>query len=377
MRRFSNSMAGVKNSRGMSLVELMVGVAIGLIGLLVIFRTVAIWDSHTRSTTAGGDSDTAGMLAMFNIERDIRQAGLGIGTADAAAMNCDASATDSTGRTFSFALRPVLITPGSSGAPDRISVLYGNSSFYVSTEAFTASTATTKRLKRRNGFKPGDLAVVFGSGSCSLIEVTDDTNADGATIVHQSGAYTSFYAVEGSDPNSATARFNTQAGTGTTFTAGSIFNLGPSPRYNIWQITGAGAAQTLTQTDLIHNAGPFGVAEGVVDLKAQYGVDTDGNGRITDTSPDEWTTTDPTDWTRVRAIRVALLVRSKQFEKSIDPESGNAAPVTPNAPTWSGGTFTMSNLDGGTDLGGPNDWHYYRYRVYEKVIPLRNVIWGQ
>jgi type IV pilus assembly protein PilW len=54
-------------ARGMSLVELMVGVAIGLIGLLVIFKTVAIWDSHTRTTTSGGDADTAGTLALFNL----------------------------------------------------------------------------------------------------------------------------------------------------------------------------------------------------------------------------------------------------------------------------------------------------------------------
>jgi len=24
----------------------------------------------------------------------------------------------------------------------------------------------------------------------------------------------------------------------------------------------------------------------------------------------------------------------------------------------------------------PNNWRYYRYRVYERVIPLRNMIWG-
>jgi type IV pilus assembly protein PilW len=38
-------------------------------------------------------------------------------------------------------------------------------------------------------------------------------------------------------------------------------------------------------------------------------------------------------------------------------------------------------VDGTSDSYGatdavPNNWRFYRYRVYEKVIPLRNMIWG-
>ena len=41
----------------------------------------------------------------------------------------------------------------------------------------------------------------------------------------------------------------------------------------------------------------------------------------------------------------------------------------------------MTNVDGTADGFGdanpdPNNWRYYRYRVYERVIPLRNVLWG-
>jgi type IV pilus assembly protein PilW len=38
----------------------------------------------------------------------------------------------------------------------------------------------------------------------------------------------------------------------------------------------------------------------------------------------------------------------------------------------------MTNLDGTADStpGNANDWRRYRYRVYETVIPLRNVVWG-
>jgi len=73
----------------------------------------------------------------------------------------------------------------------------------------------------------------------------------------------------------------------------------------------------------------------------------------------------------VRAIRVALLARSRQFERN---------PVTTTAPVWARGAFVMTNLDGSAQATSPanpaDNWRNYRYRVYEKVIPLRNMIWG-
>ena len=41
----------------------------------------------------------------------------------------------------------------------------------------------------------------------------------------------------------------------------------------------------------------------------------------------------------------------------------------------------MRNVDGTPDPSetpnaDPNNWRYYRYRVYERVIPLRNMLWG-
>lgn len=45
----------------------------------------------------------------------------------------------------------------------------------------------------------------------------------------------------------------------------------------------------------------------------------------------------------------------------------------------------MRNVDGtddskpvdGTGKPTPNNWRSYRYRVYETVVPLRNLVWGQ
>ena len=372
--------------RGMSLIEVLVGLAIGVVGLLAISQVVSVWDRRTQTSTSGGDAQISGTLAIFNIERDLKHAGFGFATADVTTMGCAVQASDvSPARVFSFAMSPVEIVPGVGGAPDAINVLHGNSSFFVSSQAFTASTGTTKRLARRNGFKPGDLAIVASSGAasaasanCALIEITDDSDPDGYTIAHTTAAYTPSILYGAA---SAVPRFNPAAASAPAFTSGVMFDLGPRPlpQRNTWSVANF---HTLVRRDLIFGAAAQEIAEGVINLKAQYGVDADGNGQITDA---EWVAdpiaNPPTDWTRVLAIRVAVLVRSRQFERSGDAAASGTAATTVAAPTWVGGTFLMTNVDGTADSFSattvdPNNWRYYRYRVYERVIPLRNMIWA-
>ena len=373
-----------RRSSGLSIVEVLVGVAIGLIGIVAIFQAIAVWSKHTATTSSGADAQVAGTLALFNIERDIKQAGHGFGRATMQDMGCNVAATDTNGgRVFAFPMSPVTITVGAGGAPDTISVLYGDSSFYAEQGSFTDSSVSTKKLVRRGGFKPGDLAVVAvnpgasaATSNCQLIQITDDTNVDGYTVAHTMSAYTSYYAA--SSPASA-SRFNNTTPPGSV--QGTIYNLGPDARLNVWSIQNA---HTLVRADTIFNTPPMPIGDGVINLKAEYGVDNDGNGTIT---PDEWQSAVPTDWQRVLAIRVAVLVRSRQFERGDPTAASGVFAVTPTAanPYYFGDPvghkFLMTNVDGSADSFGdtnvdPNNWRYYRYRVYERVIPLRNMLWG-
>ena len=281
-------------SHGLSLVEILVGVAIGLIGTVAIFQAVAVWSKHTATTTSGGDAQVAGTLALFNIERDVKQAGHGFGRAGTPVMGCNVAATDTTpARAFNFPLQAVAIAASAGGAPDTVNILYGNSSFYVEEGAFTDATATTKKLVRRGGFKQGDLAVIAvnpgasaAGATCQLIQVTDDTNADGYTIAHTNTPFVSFYGAASSP--AVASRFNTAVAPGAV--AGTIYNLGPDPRLDVWSIQNN---RFLTRTDVIHATAPMQIAEGVINLKAEYGVDADSNGTI---SPGEWQTAAPADW---------------------------------------------------------------------------------
>jgi len=368
-----------KRLAGFSLIELLVGIAISMIGLLVMYKTVTLWDARTRATIAGGDAQVAGTLAAFEIERDIKLAGMGFGKASAADMGCTVNGTDgATATALSFALMPVqIIDNDAAGLPDELRVLYGNSPFSPNLAKFTLSTGSTKKMVNRNGFKTGDLAVVTddsggaaGSSNCALVQITDDTVADNLTLKHEAASYANYYASAASD-----ARYNAPPAT-VAFTGGNMYSLGPDPRRNVWTVVG----DSLHSVDTLHGT-TADYAEGVVDMKVFYGYDYNGDKQITD---NEWTKTPPAnaDWRNLLAVRVSLLLRSRNFEK---PGAGSDAQIyaAPNPQYRAASNIVassvMSNVDGTIDnnvVGSPNNWRYYRYRVYEKVIPLRNMLWG-
>ncbi len=373
--------AAQRRQHGFSLIEILVGMAIGLIGIVVIFQMLTNWDSSRRTTSAGSDAQISGSIGLFTLEREFKVAGTGFGTVTALnvsvapLLNCAVSAYDQRLSTpaFTFPLLPISITPNSTiGGPVTITTLYGNSDFLGSGITFKSSTATTKQLINRSGFQLGDVVIATPLETaaapiqCAMFEVTNNIDPDLLTIGHaQTASYTSFYP---NPPSPHASFYNAPSGAAAAINNGYLFNLGPNPALMQWSIQGG---RRLVAANLLNASAPAGeIAEGIVNMQAQYGYDTDGNNII---SVGEWTSTlpTPTDWTKVRAVRVALLARSQQFEKNY------VSPV----PTWAGGGFTMFNMDNslgattGPTNSDPNDWRTYRYRVYEKVIPLRNVIW--
>ena len=336
-----------KRQQGFSLLEVMVGVAIGLIGIVVIFQVLQVWEDRRRTTSSGSDAQIAGTLAMFSLEREVKQAGYGFGLS--ADIGCTVYANMLPRGQFNFPLVPVVITSGGGGAPDSLAVLYGSSNLFTANLSFNVSADTTKRGPSRGGFAFGDQAILArdGAGNCAMVKVTGYPSPDdGATLVHESVAAIT--------------------GTG-TFGSGTMLNLGAAPQRNAWSIQGG---RVLARSDNMRTPTVWAeVSEGIIDLRAQYGYDDDGNSQIECPNAAalcEWTAaplaspplTLPITWSKVRAVRVALLARGQQYEKD---------EVTAALPTWTGGTFSDPvNAD----------WKHYRYRVYEQVIPLRNTIWG-
>ena len=371
---------------GLSLVEIMVGVLIGMIGIIVIFQMLATSEERKRTATAGSDVQVSGIIGLTTLERDVREAGYGFSSAAydtgiTPVMGCTVNAYD-TGRptaAYTYRLTPIQITQGAGAASDTIIVLRGSGGTFPAAHVFTESSDTSKKTRGRAGISPRDILLVGRTTptlDCMTVEITDVTNADALTINHNQGSYNyTNYLPDGSTSTSSRiARHNNAAPT-ITFTAGYLFNLGNSPRRNIWTVLNGRLQVT---NDLLYQDtngdgtnDPVEVADGIVNLQAEYGIDANNNGRI---ESGEWTTTDPATtiaWANVLAVRVGLLVRSGQFERTT---------VTTTVPSWSGGQFVITNLDGSASSSTPADpadnWRNYRYRVYETVVPLRNMLWG-
>jgi len=115
------------------------------------------------------------------------------------------------------------------------------------------------------------------------------------------------------------------------------------------------------------------VANNVVALKAQYGISDAGSQIVnqwvsaTLGPAGNWATPSLVDLRRVKAIRLAVVIRSAIKERP-DAATGQCT-VTSVAPvSWPDGPAI--------DLSNDPDWRCYRYRSFETVVPLRNVLWA-
>lgn len=360
--------------RGMSLPEILAAVLIGLIGMIVIMQVYATSEERKRTTTGTSDAQINGNIAMFTLESTMRSAGFGMVSASNNMLGCTTLAYNSNRATpdFTYLMAPVVITVGAAGAPDSITVAYGSSPNVVEGNPFVSSAASGADIPLKNaaGILVGDLVVSSDGVQCSMAEVTGFVPAAINTVMHATAAAYSYVNAAGTTI-SPTATYNKGGGSGVNYSSSALlYTLGRAPTVVTYRIDPIGRDKLQTRTLMPYVAAQDAdgdgwsdadIGDGIVQLKAQYGKDTNADGVV---SAGEWNTTLPAnaaEWMQVRAIRVALLARSGKFEKTA---------VTPAAPAWTGGAFTMTNPADGTD------WRFYRYRVYETIVPLRNMIWS-
>ena len=367
--------------RGMSLPEILAAVLIGLIGMIVIMQVYATSEERKRTTTGTSDAQINGNIAMFTLESTMRSAGFGMVSASNNMLGCTTLAYNSNRATpdFTYLMAPVVITVGAAGAPDSITVAYGSSPNVVEGNPFVSSAASGADIPLKNaaGILVGDLVVSSETGlNCSMAEVTGFVPAAINTVMHATAAAYSYVNAAGYTI-SPTATYNKGGGSGVNYSSSALlYTLGRAPTVVTYRIDPIGRDKLQTRTLMPYVAAQDAdgdgtsdadIGDGIVQLKALYGMDKNCDGVV-----DTWDNiiTPPVvppcaislnPWMQVRAIRVALLARSGKFEKTA---------VTPAAPAWTGGAFTMTNPADGTD------WRFYRYRVYETIVPLRNMIWS-
>jgi len=351
-----------RRARGVTLVELLVAMVISLIAITAIFQVFSVFEGQKRTTMGGGEAQTNGALALFTLERELRQAGYGVNNADY--LGCNTLAYDElTSTAFTMTFTPVQITQGVGEAPDTLTVFYGNGNFLpqaISLIQTQANDTSPYRVSNRFGFQEGDLLVVAETGqNCSLRQASNLPNILGQQdiVIHGSGTY--------NDPltgvNTAT-RYNKPAGLGVAYTfSGRMFNLGQRPSYNIYTVQNNQLA--LQQMLAAPSTAVTTIYDGIVQLQAQYGRDTNDDG-IIDVF-DEFVPASAADWATILAVRIGVVARSGLYEKDeVGPATIKLWEDSAVAPTTTGPVWTLTS-----------DERHYRYKVFQTVVPIRNMIW--
>src|SRR5438445_3536268 len=175
------------SGHGFSMVELLVAMLIGLIGLMIIFQVFQVSEGIKRCTTSVGDAQQNGVIALYTIERDFKNAGMGFN--DTGFVGCNIVGFDNKRATPNFPpagvtmkLAPVFITSGAATtAPDQIAVLYGSQPQAGASVSLSGNMDATKNgaddlsISNPFGYNPGDLLVLVEPATaknCSIMEVT-------------------------------------------------------------------------------------------------------------------------------------------------------------------------------------------------------------
>src|SRR5574340_1315312 len=119
----------VANARGFSLIELMVGLAVGLLAVIAIAASYSAFENQKQRTTAGADAQENGLMAIAQIEQDARNAGAGF--ANSAAYECSTyytyldTGSGTPGPLTGYGFAAVSITDGGSGS-DTVTIRSGS-----------------------------------------------------------------------------------------------------------------------------------------------------------------------------------------------------------------------------------------------------------
>jgi type IV pilus assembly protein PilW len=358
----------------------MVGMAVGLIGITIITHLYITNEKYKRSTTGSGQAQVNGAIALYTLERDLRMAGFGLNHSAALGCSCNTVANPAcsplqyahngvysapTGTKPALRFAPVVIIE-TANQPDAIFVLYGNGPDRMLpgslSEAMTTA-GTPYKVDGAAGFCPkrpcpleptSDMIVVASGATCRLGQISNVVDA-ASNLEHVGGQWNP--ASGGSLP---------------TFSAGaSVFNLG-SPTWRYYSIGSDKLQVSEVLTTYVEGAAATPIIDDIVDMQAQYGKDTDANGVV-----DLWNTELPdtaAEWQQVLAIRIAVLARSQNYERPEKAGDPCEATTLTTRPKW-GGTTTPTEEFTKLHAELTVAPSCYKHRVFETIIPLRNMIW--
>lgn len=376
MLRSSSSRGHVQT--GFSLVELMVGLVIGLLATLAIMQVFSVFEGQKRSTSSTGDAQTNGSIALMNIQRDLNSAGYGLPlpiaydglNKDHSPLLCDDGDILKAPTALNVELMPVQILDGDDNSNDELIVRYSttamsaapvniiDSAQYDEPTAGLIADNNLGIVLYPNEMAPApakNIAVISKDGECLMSSVTAVNGINQISFVSVPGATGNVGALE---------------------PGGKVSFMGDWQSYQ-YKIDDNN--QLVRNTD----ANDKPIVSEIVALQAQYGISATPDENqvvqwVNATAP--WDDPSVEQRNRIKAVRVVVVARNNLREKekiqaNVDGcvTSGGVMNYGPCA--WDDAGVEQAPVIDLRDLG--DDWEYYRYRSYETIIPLRNMIWSR
>lgn len=394
-----------RHTFGFSLVEIMVGMVIGMLGIIVIMQVFALFEGQKRTTSGGGEAQNTGAIALSGLSDDIRQSGYGFNMINL--IGCDVFLPVLPGPPVRLggavtikALAPVTINsasvPAGDANTDTLLIAYGNSDILPEGNSIVlpAIDSTHFNVQAFNSFQVGDYVIATPQNRSCV--------PPNSAILNQVVL-----------PAAVTASQTLTITPGVTnVTPGLLFNLGQTVTIHAYAVRNG----SLTMCDyMVNNCGDASkvtpaidstvwvpIAGNIVSLRAQYGQDITnhaptivsaktGPGPVfMDGIVDIYSQTPPANtgiiengcgWLRTLSIRLALVARNSQLEKTavtaLNTPVWEGSTATNNSPSWGGSTagasanpIDLTKYPNGT--ANPN-WRNYRYKVFQTTVPIRNV----
>ncbi|HRH85810.1 MAG TPA: PilW family protein [Rubrivivax sp.] len=370
---------------GFTLVELLVAMVLGLVLVLALSGIMIRHDGGKRTAISTNDLSIGSSYVSYTLDRELRSAGSGFTQNWRDTFGClvhvARGGTQILPRTSAFPapfagvpqqvrLAPLLIHAGAGAdGSDVLAVATGAAGVGETPIRVqpASATATDLRVTSTIGLRGNDLVLVAEDGVGCMVQQVAAPFTGGAT--QQLNFAGSTYAKAQID---SLQLLNFGTG-GTAFLSLLGNTTGNRPMLRLF---GIGANATLFSYDMLRLDGidtlPQPLVEGVVELRALYGVDTTSTP---DGTIDEWiapttpnyTAANLTDGsaaardrlTRILAVRVGMVLRSDRIEREV---------VAP-------GTLKLfTDLDAGLHrtftISTPNQ----RFRAVQFTVPLRNVM---
>ena len=369
--------------RGFSLVELMVAVVIGLALTLALTTIMVRYEGGRRTLTSSNDLSLTSAFVSFALDRELRSAGSGFAQSPeifgctlrvarnnaqilprAAAFPTPFDQVDPSPR-----LVPLLIHAGlGAGGSDVLAVVTGASGLGELGIDVKPLSATDADLRIRNtvGVVANDLVLVAEQGrGCLMEQVTSPFTGGASELISFGGVYAASN-VDGL----RLSDFGSSANPSKVWPMGNVVGRAPQ-----MQLLGVGDKATLFSYDLLRLTGgdtAQPLANGVVDMRALYGVDTDSDGRI-----DSWISPTTAGYTvaslsdgssaararlqTILAVRVGVILRSDRVDaNALSPSS----------------IVLFSDLSGGVKYTRTlsASEQLQKFRGVEFTVPLRNAM---